>query len=44
VSSDRGPSLFSGPSDAVNIFAETSGSDDEFDLGDDDFDVPSFLR
>jgi len=33
VSSDRAPSLFSGSSDAVNIFAETSGNDDEFGLG-----------
>src|ERR1700735_3895331 len=43
-SGDRTPSLFSGSPDDVNIFAETSGKDDEFDLGDDDFDVPSFLR
>jgi cell division protein FtsZ len=44
ASSDRAPSLFAGPSDTVDIFAETSGKEDEFDLGDDDFDVPSFLR
>jgi cell division protein FtsZ len=41
---DRGPSLFSGPPETVDIFAETTRTDDEFDLGDDDFDVPSFLR
>ena len=28
----------------VDIFADATGSEDEFDLGDDDFDVPSFLR
>jgi cell division protein FtsZ len=44
VSTDRAPSLFSGPSESVDIFADTSKTDDEFDLGDDDFDVPSFLR
>src|SRR6204780_2610475 len=44
ASTDRAPSLFSGPSESVDIFADTSNADDEFDLGDDDFDVPSFLR
>jgi cell division protein FtsZ len=43
ASSDRAPSIFPS-SDTVDIFAETSSKDDEFDLGDDDFDVPSFLR
>jgi cell division protein FtsZ len=38
------PSLFSGPSESVDIFADATSTDDEFDLGDDDFDVPSFLR
>jgi hypothetical protein len=28
----------------VDIFADATGSEDELDLGDDDFDVPSFLR
>jgi len=28
----------------VDIFADATGTEDEFDLGDDDFDVPSFLR
>jgi cell division protein FtsZ len=43
-SGDRSP-LFSGPSEGpVDIFAEATGGDGEFDLGDDDFDVPSFLR
>jgi len=42
-STDRTP-LFSGPGETVDIFADGSGKDDEFDLGDDDFDVPSFLR
>ena len=28
----------------VDIFADATGPDEEFDLGDDDFDVPSFLR
>ena len=44
ATSDRAPSLFPGSADTVDIFAETSGKEDEFDLGDDDFDVPSFLR
>jgi cell division protein FtsZ len=42
--SDRGSSIFATP-EPVDIFADaTAGSDDQFDLGDDDFDVPSFLR
>jgi cell division protein FtsZ len=36
-------SLFTNP-EPVDIFADASGANDEFDLGDDDFDVPSFLR
>jgi len=28
----------------VDIFADAAGDDEELDLGDDDFDVPSFLR
>jgi cell division protein FtsZ len=42
--SDRGSSIFATP-EPVDIFADaTGGSDEQFDLGDDDFDVPSFLR
>jgi cell division protein FtsZ len=48
---ERVPSIFSGtPGDSeavgetVDIFGEDTSTDDEFDLGDDDFDVPSFLR
>ena len=48
---DRVPSIFSGTGESeavgetVDIFGEsTTSTDDEFDLGDDDFDVPSFLR
>jgi cell division protein FtsZ len=41
---ERAPSLFSGSSESVDIFADATSTDDEFDLGDDDFDVPSFLR
>jgi cell division protein FtsZ len=42
---ERGPSLFSGTPEAVDIFADTTNTDDEFGMGDDDdFDVPSFLR
>ena len=28
----------------VDIFADATGTDEEIDLGDDEFDVPSFLR
>jgi cell division protein FtsZ len=46
--SERVPSIFSGESEgvgeSVDIFGENPDADDEFDLGDDDFDVPSFLR
>jgi cell division protein FtsZ len=42
--SDRPPSIFSGSPETVDIFADASTPEDEFDLGDDDFDVPSFLR
>jgi cell division protein FtsZ len=38
----RGGGLGLGPAAPVDIFAEDA--DDELDLGDDDFDVPSFLR
>jgi cell division protein FtsZ len=44
ASGDRAPSMFSGPSETVDIFADATSAHDEFDLGDDDFDVPSFLR
>src|SRR3974390_886252 len=40
---ERAASIFSTP-EPVDIFADATGSDDELDLGDDDFDVPSFLR
>jgi cell division protein FtsZ len=41
---DRTSSIFETP-EPVDIFADaTGGSENEFDLGDDDFDVPSFLR
>ena len=40
---ERASSIFSTP-EPVDIFADATGSDDELDLGDDDFDVPSFLR
>jgi cell division protein FtsZ len=41
---ERAASIFSTP-EPVDIFADaTGGSEEEFDLGDDDFDVPSFLR
>jgi cell division protein FtsZ len=33
-----------GVGETVDIFGESTSTDDEFDLGDDDFDVPSFLR
>ena len=36
-------SIFATP-EPVDIFADATGSDEELDLGDDDFDVPSFLR
>ena len=41
--SDLASSIFSTP-EPVDIFADATGSDEELDLGDDDFDVPSFLR
>jgi cell division protein FtsZ len=41
---ERSGSLFSGSPEAVDIFADSNSTDGEFDLGDDDFDVPSFLR
>jgi cell division protein FtsZ len=41
---DRASAIFATP-EPVDIFADATGaSEDEFDLGDDDFDVPSFLR
>ncbi|HEY6426805.1 MAG TPA: cell division protein FtsZ [Acidimicrobiales bacterium] len=42
---ERTSSIFETP-EPVDIFADATGgaSEDEFDLGDDDFDVPSFLR
>ncbi len=41
---DLASTIFSTP-EPVDIFADaTGGSDEELDLGDDDFDVPSFLR
>ena len=40
---DLASSIFSTP-EPVDIFADATGSEDELDLGDDDFDVPSFLR
>jgi cell division protein FtsZ len=42
-SNDLASSIFSTP-EPVDIFADATGKDEEFDLGDDDFDVPSFLR
>jgi cell division protein FtsZ len=42
-SSDLASSIFSTP-EPVDIFADATGSEDQLDLGDDDFDVPSFLR
>jgi cell division protein FtsZ len=51
ATADRVSSIFSGTGESeavgetVDIFGEsTTSTDDEFDLGDDDFDVPSFLR
>jgi cell division protein FtsZ len=41
--SERGASIF-GSSEPVDIFSNASSSDDQLGLGDDDFDVPSFLR
>jgi cell division protein FtsZ len=41
--SDLASSIFATP-EPVDIFADATGSDEELDLGDDDFDVPSFLR
>jgi cell division protein FtsZ len=35
--------IFATP-EPVDIFADATGTEDELDLGDDDFDVPSFLR
>jgi len=40
---DLAASIFATP-EPVDIFADATGSDEELDLGDDDFDVPSFLR
>jgi cell division protein FtsZ len=41
---DRASGIFATP-EPVDIFADATGAkEDEFDLGDDDFDVPSFLR
>jgi len=42
-SADLASSIFATP-EPVDIFADATGSEDELDLGDDDFDVPSFLR
>jgi cell division protein FtsZ len=41
--SERAASIFAS-SEPVDIFSDASGSEDRFDMGDDDFDVPSFLR
>jgi cell division protein FtsZ len=41
--SDRVSSIFDTP-EPVDIFADATGSEEALDLGDDDFDVPSFLR
>jgi hypothetical protein len=44
MGADRASAIFATP-EPVDIFADATGaSEDEFDLGDDDFDVPSFLR
>jgi cell division protein FtsZ len=40
---DLASSIFATP-EPVDIFADATGNDEELDLGDDDFDVPSFLR
>src|SRR6516225_589090 len=40
---DLAASIFATP-EPVDIFADATGSEEELDLGDDDFDVPSFLR
>ena len=40
---DLASTIFSTP-ETVDIFADATGSEEELDLGDDDFDVPSFLR
>jgi cell division protein FtsZ len=40
---DLASTIFSTP-EPVDIFADATGSEKELDLGDDDFDVPSFLR
>jgi hypothetical protein len=42
-SSELASSIFSTP-EPVDIFADATRSNQELDLGDDDFDVPSFLR
>jgi cell division protein FtsZ len=42
-SNDLASSIFATP-EPVDIFADATGSEEELDLGDDDFDVPSFLR
>ena len=40
---DLASTIFSTP-EPVDIFADATGADEQLDLGDDDFDVPSFLR
>jgi cell division protein FtsZ len=40
---DLASTIFATP-EPVDIFADATRSDEELDLGDDDFDVPSFLR
>jgi cell division protein FtsZ len=40
---DLASTIFSAP-EPVDIFADATGADEQLDLGDDDFDVPSFLR
>jgi len=40
---DLASTIFSTP-EPVDIFADATGAEEELDLGDDDFDVPSFLR
>ncbi len=42
-SADLTSTIFATP-EPVDIFADATGTEDELDLGDDDFDVPSFLR
>ena len=43
ASAELTSTIFATP-EPVDIFADATGTEDELDLGDDDFDVPSFLR